>query len=669
MKNTFLIAVMLAFGCLTIVGCTEDPGENQDPPTVEITEPTEGATLNVTRVRVRGRASNTKEITVNGTPVSVVGGAWEVPVDVGEGDVSVEAVVKGVSDKVNFKVDASAPKLELIAPQRGVMHDSAEGDTITVKGKASDDGLGLTLVKVDETIVELDADGMFSYDYPLEVGLNTIKITALDNAQNETQHIVGVIHGPMTDPTSKIEPGFNIFAQSSTVATAMDVLETVLTPELVKSIIDTQFANNEQVTINSVSFDPVEIEAIPRSDPGNAKAEGFIEFTLKVKNVKMDGVFKIAGQNIELEVGVDEATIETEMYLRADGRGGIEIEFGEARLDLPKESLSWKVKVGNAELNDDDVRVLGDIVENVARLAFSELLSEQILNELYDPAILNRRIELLGRTLEFTLYIEEIIVRDTGVFVRTSLDMPADKFAEIPDVVGALNRTAGPSSAPMLASDATVTTGRTSLDRLLHGIWRSGLLNQTLAGDAFAGFELPFELNAGALALLLDGRITNRADADSPIGIKLRPMLPPIVELVPGTEGSGIKIQMPELHIDLMLNMDTAPEKLVTISTFLELTLSLSVEGTQVGVSFETSLLADVADEPLFDLNDKQTEELLVELVKLVPQIISNQLVLNGEADLTWVKLTNPEIELHGLEKDQVTVGLDVEANPGGVNP
>lgn len=661
MKRLSLLVLLTSLTCFACSG-SEKP---KDPSaTINILEPVEGALLNATRVRIKGLAQNTSEVSINGKVFSVVGGAWEAPIDVAEGDVTVEVKVKGGSDTVNFKVDASPPVLEITSPQRGLMHDSALGDTVTVAGKVTDSGLGLSLIKVDETIIETDAEGNFTHEYLLKEGSNTVSVTALDKAQNQSQNLYGIIHGPLTDPGSSIDPGINVNVNRETIKVTTEVLSAVITPERVSQILTDRLATNESIAIQSITFDPIELDAIPKSDPFDSKGEGFIDFAMNVKNVIIKGDFILLGETFTLTVTVKEVDIDTSMFLRPDGTGGVEIEFGEATLDL-NEGIDWTVEVGGATLDSEDQRRLDSLVESIATIAFSELLGEQIIEELYDPAILNRRVELFGRVLEFALYIEQIIIGDAGIFIRTSLKMPAEAFEDVPEVPGALNRSLGDTRAPNLQQGVVATSNRTALDRLFHGVWRSGLLHQTLLGDDFAGLTLPFELNAGALALLIDGRITNRVDSTSAVGIALRPMLPPVIELVPNAEGTGLVVEIPEFHIDLLLDIDSPnPQKLVTISTFLTLAVNLGINGQELKIDFETSLKADIADEPLFDLDDEKVESLLVDLVRLIPAVISNQLSLQGEADVSWITLKNPEVEIHGAAKDQVSIGLDVEANP-----
>jgi len=104
------------------------------------------------------------------------------------------------------------------------------------------------------------------------------------------------------------------------------------------------------------------------------------------------------------------------------------------------------------------------------------------------------------------------------------------------------------------------------------------------------------------------------------------------------------------------------------VAFFLDLTVSLSIEGVIVSLSFDTELRADLADEPEFDLDDEATEELLEGIVALVPTVLEQSIDLRGEADITWVTLQNPEIEIHGLRTDHATVSLEMVANPEGIS-
>jgi hypothetical protein len=437
-----LALVMLVGVCFPALtaGCSRNAASSQleDPdPVIEITSPEPGKIVNTTRVTIKGRAENVEEVDVNGTPASVVGGVFETKITLPEGAATVEVTAREVTDEVSFTIDVSPPVLELTSPTRGQHIDEADGKSVLVAGKVVDTGAGLSLFKINEQIIEPGEDGSFSYEQRLDPGLNEITMTAIDLVENSEDTIVGVMYGSYVDPTSKIEDGFEIEIAATAFPKVAEVIKKLLTPELVESLVKENLPI-EDVNITRVSFAPVELEAIPRSNQLDPNAPGYIDFEVKVSDVDIAGDFTLSDNLIELDVQVSEATITTSMTIQADGEGSIDIAFGDSLLDLPDGALSWTVKSGGSELSQEDSDLLAGIIEDIARFAFSELLSEQIIEQLYDPAILTRTIEVFGRQMTFKLDIEEIITNASGVYVNASLAMPQDKFAQIPDVPGAL---------------------------------------------------------------------------------------------------------------------------------------------------------------------------------------------------------------------------------------
>jgi hypothetical protein len=647
----------LLFILSTLAACL-DAAPAPAPPTIEITSPRQGALLNSTAVRVEGRATNTAEVFVQDRPVAVVAGVWSATVNVGEGQQTINARILEASDEVSFSVDASPPVVTITSPARAAwLNDPAR---VSVRGIATDAVSGVAFVKINEQIVTLAADGSFEHELDLERGLNTLTVVAQDQANHLDERIIGVIHGDTEDPDSLIDPAFSFVVTRPALNLAVDVIRDLLTPALVKDLVDSSLML-DRVMLTRLDFAPLEISVTPRTDPVDVRQPGFLDMRLTLRDVVLAGTFTLAGQDYGLEVNVAQATLATRLYIRADGQGGLGIEFTNATLDLPQGSLTWRVIIGDGALSESDARLLGDLVERVVQVGFQELLNERVIDQLYDPDILKRQIELLGRTLSFELQVQRVIINDSGVVVRAAVALPADQLDELPVAPGALVIPRGDVTTPKSQAPMLATTDAAALNRLSHGVWRSGLLNQRLEGAAFAGFELPFGLTSSALALLVDGRILDAADpGDLPAGIALRPQLPPIVTLDAAAGGSGVILRLGELHVDILLDINTAsPKRLVTLAAFFDLALSIDVEGTQLTLAFDVDGRFDTVEEPLFDLRDQEVEGLFGDLLALVPELISQQLSLTGEADLEWLKLTNPTLEVHGLSQDQLTVGLD----------
>lgn len=652
-------SLFLALSPALLFACDPAAGDLPDAPaTVSITSPAPGELVTSKVVRIRGTATNTDEVEVEGKPASVVGGVWDAEVQLPEGEATVEVNYRGVQDSVTFTVDASAPKLEMVQPARAAFIP-AEQDRVTVSGVATDGLSGVSLLQINDQQLEASADGSFTYELALKPGYNQIEITATDKAGNTEQQTIGVLHGEFVDPLSLVDPGFDITFPKETFPKVATLVQRLITPESVSSLIQENLMLDD-VEISSIKFAPLEITATPRSNQREPSQPGYIDFELVIRDVEVIGEVMLSDEPIGLTVEVDEATISTTVTLSADGEGSLDIELGEAELALPEDALGWEIVTGGSELTDEDLGFLANTVEDIVRRAFAELLSDRVFEQLYDPKFLERRVELLGRVIEFKVRVEEVITNASGVFARTTLEMPAEQFSEIPAVPGALAWPTGITSVPTLQADIMATLDQRAANRLTHGIWRSGLLNQTLAGDDFAGFELPIELQAGALALVLDGRVTNHAESTSPAGLKMRPQLPPVVEIKPDEGTTGLVAQLGELHVDVLLDVDKTPKKLVTLAAFIELGINLEIEDAKIALSFDVKGSADIVDEPLFDLDNNTAEDLFNGVFELIPQVLSRALVLRGEADLTLFKISNPRVEIHGLDRDQISVGLDL---------
>ncbi len=670
MKRPFGVAACVCVawsGAFGLGGCADPVTQDDLPVTIEITEPAEGEVVAERRVRVRGRAENTEQIEVNGTEVAVVGGVFDVALDFDDGPVTATAQLDAVTDTVSFTVDATSPVLTLTSPERGA-YLGPDATTVRVEGRVDEVGAGLDLVKVDETIVEVAADGSFGFDAPVDPGLTVITATAIDLAGNTSDVIVGVVQGETVDPTSTISPGFGFLITPEAMESVAEVIAAVVTPEFVLDFVGTSLTD-VPVTLTEVAFDPLQVTAVPRSSI-EAGEPGFIDLSLTVTNARLDGEFTLSGSPIGIDVSIARAVITTSLSIIADGQGGLSLGFGASELDLPEDSLSWVVDVDGGELSNEDSDLLEGIIEDIARGAFSDLLSEQLIDQLYDPDLLKREIDIFGRTLAFEITVRDVVTNASGITIAADITLPADRFEAVREVPGALARARGPRDAPEVSNDALVTTDRTALDRLVHGAWRAGLLHQSLEGSNFAGLELPFELTAGALALLLDGRVANYASNTAPVQIALRPALPPILALEPAADGQDatLGVRLGEFHIDVLLEGDSGPQKLMTLGAFLELGVDVAVEGVEISLGFDASARVDMVDEPLFDLDDEAAENLFEGLVALVPSVIADGLKLGGQADLLWLRITNPTLQVHGLEDDQVTLGLDIEANPDGLD-
>lgn len=638
MRNLFLAPL---FG-LVLVSC-DDGGGSATRPAVEIASPKEGELVNTKRVKISGTASEVSSVLVNDTVADVVAGEWSALVTLSEGPATVTVSADSATDVVSFVVDATGPKITLTSPERGFY---ATEDTVTLAGKVEESGTGIEAVSFGGQPIALDAAGNFSISVPLVQGYNEFEVEARDRAGNIETGIRAGLLGPTIDPVEPIENAFQLFVREE----ALDVVEAaavaIATPEFVTNYVKEAFVN-QYVTIDAITFDPLQISLTPQA--------GKLLLELNATNVAITGSFTVEPDTYPTTINVAKLGVQMELDAAPDANGGLALSFSQANLDLLEEDITFTL----SDLTQDDISFLRGLIYDVTTAAFSNFLSDRLFDELLDPEVLNRKVEILGRTLNFQLKFKKIDILPDGMLVVLDVVMPADKFPAVRDVPGAYAPLTGNPNGPMSKNDILFTSTANALDRLVHGVWRSGLLHQELNGNDFAGRELPVTLTSDALGLVLDPAIGGLAPAGTPAFVRLRPLLPPIVQI---QEGGILGMRLGEFLIDLELRPSGAPIPVATFAVFLDLGLDIDVEGVEIKISFTTDLRADLDAEPSADLNDQQAEALFEAIVAVIPSLLSDALTIKGEKDITWVKLTHPELETHGLDPlDHVTLSVGME--------
>lgn len=661
-----LAALWGVFGIGGAAGC--GPSEEAPGGEVQIAHPQAGELVSDARFRVRGEATEADTITVNGEETEVVGGKWEVLLEFEQGPATVTAQTAGASQTVDFTVDSLGPTLELQAPDHAQYirkNDTPEPQKVTVSGTATDGGTGLKAVTVNDGVVETDADGTFETEVTLRPGLNTLNIRAVDNAGNDANALRGAMHGPFSDPTALVDPAFNLHITAAAVDTAEEAVEGWATPERITELL-AEKAKSDSFSVQSVGYDSFDLNAVLKDD--------VIAVSVRAKALVLRGDLTLSegSEPTPLQVTVDDVTVQVDMGIGIDENDELDFTFKDTELKLEENAIHIAVigEDGAEELDEKSVR---RVITDLAKQAFSQLVTDQLIDRLWDPSVLTRKIEVLGRELVFEVAITGVSIRPRNeIFLQTALAIPSEKWEEVPEVPGALNLPLGEqdASGQQLEGDLVIDTNRPALDRLLHGAWRAGLLHQQLQGDDFAGIELPLELNAGALAVAVDGRISEIAGSDTPAAIRLRPLLPPTVNFAKKDASADDRIQMSigEMMVDLMLLPEgEAPVEIATIAVFLELDVEVGVDGIQLTLAFDTTAAADLVEEPRMDLNDAEIEKVVGGLMEAVPELIEETLVIEGERDLKWVTLQNPQLLVRGEEEDQASVAVDLEANPEGL--
>lgn len=113
-------------------------------------------------------------------------GSYEYEIPLVEGYNHIRAYIedeRGNRKSVDKEIvkDSISPQLSLDVDYNGV---ETSDNTITLSGSVKD----YDTFFINETQVQPEQDGIFTYDYPLHDGENRIEFTAVDNAQNKTTY-------------------------------------------------------------------------------------------------------------------------------------------------------------------------------------------------------------------------------------------------------------------------------------------------------------------------------------------------------------------------------------------------------------------------------------------------------------------------------------------------
>jgi hypothetical protein len=185
------------------------------PPSLTITSPTDETTNN-SEVTVAGTAEADSTVTIAGTGVPVgIDGTFGLTLTLADGTHVIEILATNpigetTSVRVTIIVDTVSPALILVSPVDRLVTASS---TILVAG-TTDVG---AMLGVNGLVVDLAADGSFSFRLPLAEGENLLTATARDAAGNEAKAIRTVTY---VNPVAGLEEDLEDARQSIDKATA-----------------------------------------------------------------------------------------------------------------------------------------------------------------------------------------------------------------------------------------------------------------------------------------------------------------------------------------------------------------------------------------------------------------------------------------------------------------
>lgn len=618
---------------------------------LSITSPDEDSFENSRTVTVEGTIDGEYDVEVNGVEAEVDGQNWTAEVVFGsDGPVTATATAGDAEQSVDFVIDTFIPEIEIHSPERGTAIDSDEDyGTVTITGEIGAVGhSGLEYVEIAGRSVDVADDNTFEHDMTVRPGFNLIEATVTDRARNEGVTNRALVFGPLTDPDSPVDEAAHIdITNPEGIDTLTGVAEAFLTPERVMEFIEAGFADEDiPVEITSVDWDELNFDLNP--------TDGVLEISIRVEQLEVEGEFPFDEDSDPVEGDISAE------YLQVDMDAAIEInDDGELELDVIDDSI---------DAGDITITVDGEErgwLETPAKIALGvgfEMLIETLVEEtLFDPEMLEQEVEVMDRTLEITILLQDILITPSGIRIELGFQFPGSPHELVADIPGALNRPVAGSPGASVPKPLLVHTDRTSMDRLLHGVWESGLLHQSLGREDVSDLPLPFELTADGLGSLLDSRIADIHEPDTPAEFQLRPLLPPVVDF----DDDAILAQIGDMLVDIYLlpeGKDT--ETLVlTMALHLDIDVELEFDDHEVGFDLDIGVTGDIADEPEFSFDRRDTVDLLIDIIELVPGLVSDELAVDTEEAIEWATVTGVETKTHGADgdDDRITVGASVE--------
>ena len=647
--------------CIAVVAlaCStdEDPSgtspEDSDT-TIEIQSPEHESSHAQRQVVVEGTADNVDTIDLNGETVPILDGQFEQTLIFDDDGLhTISASSNGVEDSLDIIIDTHLPEVTIESPARGTMIDAEADDSgeVMVRGQLGEIGPSeLLYINVGGTLLsqsdDLDDDGAFETPVEIREGLNTITIDVMDNARNQTENHRALIYGPLQDAHSPVDEALRLDIDNPTGLDALsELIDAVVQPELLDDFLEQglDIQDGISVDIDELSWDSVDVQVTPQ--------DGYLELSLTIEDLLLAGAFNLGDGTTDGSIAIGELTVDLDLDITPSEAGDDlhfdilddHIDIDDISVDVGGQNQSWAEPLLAAAIG----------------FTFDEILNQLLGESLFDPDFLTQDIELLGRTLTLTLVLEDILISTSGIVAYVALEFPGDVADGVADLPGALHRPRPSGLVANIERPFLLHTHRTAVDRILHALFNSGLIHQTLGGDDIEGIDLPIELTAGGLAALMDSQIANIHDSDTPAELHVHPLLPPVTELGHDLDAT---IYLGDLLIDFKLRPqpgDTTHFLTVALQAEAHVDFDISEEGLDLDIDLE--LIGDVIEAPLFDISEDDSIGVLQNLLGLIPSLLGDQLAFDADIDLGVATVSDLALDIQ--QRQRMSLGLNLEAN------
>ena len=506
--------------------------------------------------------------------------------------------------------DVKRVQLLLSEPGRGAR---VTGPTLTVAGQVHN--ATSPTVTVDGEPVDVDPDGSFSIDLPVEPGLFTLE-TLVEDANGRAQDLRAALVDADADETAPVEEAVQVVVSRQGFAE----LGKLITPALANLDIGSLLgqggaALGDGVEVRSITYDRVEVALAPEA--------GALELRLRLYGLRIEIVGEVdllvAPVRLSGSASSNPAEIIARLALEVTPAGGLDIQIANAEAALHDFELDLDGVPGFIE------DLVDNLVREFAEDKIGEAIRDFVVPKLFDPNALSREIEVLGTSLKLDLQLRDIALDPWAMTIDVAA---AAEASEVVHAGGAVRPFGGQPTrgADADATDLDLALGADFVSRILHAAWAGGVLDFSL--EEGAGVELPIQLTVGVLANAL-GEAARGIDPTESLLLRTRALLPPVASVVPGDHPLVVEIG------DLMLELATIDEPLVSVALQLTMSVGLSTdENGDLQPDIQVDTRADVAETPRGRVEDAMLENQIGAFAALLPTALAGDAAAGGDDPL-----------------------------------
>ena len=597
---------------------------------IEVETPTPGELITDEAVTVSGSASEVDAVTVNGQRVPVEAGRFEAQIPLTSEGPQPLTIQGGELPPLQIPVvvDWTPPIIQISSPSRGAFLVAGQDSAIQVQGQAVDIGAGVREVLVNGAPVSVGADGSFSVAVTPQLGLNTVEVIATDEANRRDETFRSAMFGSYA-PWG--QPAYDAIS-GRILAAAIDVIEQAVSNGLASGVADDLINQNapnngDDFRIRYVRYGRIELELTPQ--------QGYFDTVIRLYNleigVEVEQRLLFFDVTVDGEVSSNPAELRTKLYLTLNQQGGLEAELRDNQVALRDFDLDLE---GLLDLFGE---LFEGLVREFAEDALLDVLNELVLGELLAPDALNQTIDLFGKQADLRIMLTQFTIQPAGIVFAADSDVSVEADPSIPQAPGVYT-TAGavPDNAGQ-TQHMRISVADDFINTLLFNVWRSGGLNLDVAdavggdsgdmGDGGGGGGLDgLELNAGTFALLAGDELLEHASPDTPVGIQINALMPPLASIRPPEQGV-LNVGIGDMIMTFTLEPEGQdPIPWAQLAVNLDMNIRLTNAEGEFDLGFTVGSRAELLEEPLFDLDDNTLETVVEGLMAALPD-----LALGGE--------------------------------------